>query len=131
MYGLNTINNVTKNAIYRLYFVAVRGDGASVGLFRAGLNVSTQMTVRVSTDSGSNGVATNTPVAVGSGLYYVDLTATEMNGDRVVVTIQFDSGSNGVAHGYSITTGAVGGGGGGLSAADLTSIRSIVLSLSR
>lgn len=69
-----------KNQAYRLYFTLLSIDNASI-IPRTGVtNFSVK---KLSKDNGSFNTTTNSPVEMGYGWYYIDLTADEMNADSV------------------------------------------------
>lgn len=71
-----------KNAAYRVYFPILDADGDPV-TGAAGLDSE------VSIDGGAFSDCTNEATEIGSsGIYYLDLTSGEMNGDAVVVRVQ-------------------------------------------
>lgn len=69
-----------KNVAYRVAFAGLKSDGT---LITAG----TGMDSEVSKDQGTFADCTNeaTEIASSSGIYYIDLTSTEMNADMVIV----------------------------------------------
>lgn len=71
-----------KNTAYRCYFPILDADGDPV-------TGATALDSEVSIDGGAFADCTNEATEIGStGLYYLDLTAGEMNGDGVVVRVQ-------------------------------------------
>ena len=72
-----------KNQAYRVTFPIFDGDGDLVA-GAAGLDSE------VSTDAGTFANCTNeaTQIATSSGMYYLDLTAAEMNGDTVAIIVK-------------------------------------------
>lgn len=73
-----------KNVAYRVTFPILDGDGDLVS-GAAGLSAS-----QISKDAGTFGSLTNsvTEIATASGMYYLDLTASEMNADTVAIEIK-------------------------------------------
>lgn len=72
-----------KNTAYRVYFPIYDADGDPVS-GAAGLDSE------VSKDGGTFADCTNeaTEIATSSGVYYLDLTSTEMNADATVITVK-------------------------------------------
>lgn len=77
-----------RNQAYRLYFCAVN-PGSSDAFVSIGTN-----TISVSKDGSALVTATNAGVGLDTGLFYVDLTATEMDADIVCVTFNGDTSRN-------------------------------------
>lgn len=71
-----------KNQAYRLYFDGRKNDGTLI-------TTGTGMDTELSKDAGTFADATNEAVeiATSSGVYYLELTAAEMNFDNVVVKV--------------------------------------------
>jgi hypothetical protein len=69
-----------KNAAYRVYFPMLKNDGTVITGW-------TSPTATVSQDGATAASATNTPTEIASsfGVGYLDLTASEMNADAVIV----------------------------------------------
>ncbi|MFN8563605.1 MAG: hypothetical protein U0703_18765 [Anaerolineae bacterium] len=69
-----------KNTAFRVYFPMIKNDGSVITGW-------TGAAASVSKDGGTAASATNTPTEIASsfGVGYLDLTATEMNADAVVV----------------------------------------------
>lgn len=70
-----------KNQAYRAYFAIYDADGDPVA-GAAGLDSE------VSKDGGALADCTNEATEIGQGIYYLDLTASEMNADGVVVIVK-------------------------------------------
>lgn len=75
-----------KNAAYRVYFPIFDADG---DLVTGALNLDSEVSVDGATFVDCTNEATE--IATSSGLYYLDLTAGEMNGDGVVVQVKTSS----------------------------------------
>jgi len=75
-----------KNVAYRVYFPILDADGDPV----AG---ATGLDSEISKDAGTFADCTNeaTEIATSSGMYYLDLTSTEMNADAVCIQIKTSS----------------------------------------
>ena len=75
-----------KNAAYRLTFGLFKSDGTLI-------TGATGLDSEVSKDAGTFGDCTNeaTEIATSSGIYYLDLTSTEMNADTVCVLVKSSS----------------------------------------
>lgn len=84
-----------KNQAYRWTFVILEADADPV-TGAAGLDSE------VSKDGGAFADCTNESVEVAQGVYYLDLTATEMNADTVVVVVK--SSTTGAKYAYGIFT---------------------------
>lgn len=102
------IINVAKNTAYRYHFQSWSLASSPIPELGA-INISPAK-LKISKDDGSYVNTTNNFVEVGNGLYYVDLTSTEMNAD--VISLYFGSGSGSGDHAM-IYTGLVGSGGSG------------------
>ena len=78
--------NPKKNVAYRVTFPILDADGDLV-------TGATGLDSEVSKDSGTFADCTNeaTEIATSSGVYYLDLTATEMNADTVAVIVKTSS----------------------------------------
>lgn len=78
--------NPKKNVAYRVTFPILDGDGDLV-------TGATGLDSEVSKDAGTFADCTNeaTEIATSSGVYYLDLTATEMNADTVAVIVKTTS----------------------------------------
>ena len=78
--------NPKKNVAYRVTFPILDADGDLV-------TGATGLDSEVSKDSGTFADCTNeaTEIATSSGVYYLDLTATEMNADTVAVMVKTSS----------------------------------------
>ena len=76
----------TKNAAYRVTFPILDADGDLV-------TGATALDSEVSQDAGTFADCTNeaTEIATSSGMYYLDLTASEMNADTVAVIVKTSS----------------------------------------
>ena len=75
-----------KNVAYRTTFAVRNTDGEMV----SGVTFETSLgggsgKVRVSKDGGSQANSTNSVSEIGGGLYFLDLTSTEMNADTVAI----------------------------------------------
>src|SRR3990167_9187505 len=72
-----------KNTAYRVYFPILDADGDLV-------TGAAALDSEVSKDGGPFADATNeaTEIATSSGMYYLDLTATEMNADTVAIIVK-------------------------------------------
>lgn len=75
----------TKNKAFRLYFSKVNTDG------NFAVNATT---VYISKDGSTRTEATNSIVTVSTGVYYIDLTADEMNANFLMVLFDGDAPSN-------------------------------------
>ena len=75
-----------KNAAYRVTFPILDADGDLV-------TGATALDSEVSIDAGTFADCTNeaTEIATGSGVYFLDLTAAEMNGDTIAVIVKTTS----------------------------------------
>lgn len=75
-----------KNTAYRLTFGIFKSDGTLI-------TGATGLDSEVSKDAGTFADCTNeaTEIATSSGIYYLDLTSTEMNADTVVVLVKSTS----------------------------------------
>lgn len=75
-----------KNAAYRVTFPILDADGDLV-------TGATGLDSEVSIDAGTfaDATAEATEIATGSGVYYLDLTAAEMNGDTIAVIVKTTS----------------------------------------
>ena len=71
-----------KNAAYRVVFHGLKNDGTLI-------TSGTGMDSEISKDQGTFADCTNeaTEIATNSGIYYLDLTGTEMNADNVTVKV--------------------------------------------
>ena len=69
-----------KNAAYRVYFPILKNDGSIITGW-------TSAAATISKDGGTSASATNAPTEIASswGIGYLDLTATEMNADAVII----------------------------------------------
>jgi len=78
--------NPKKNVAYRVTFPILDADGDLV-------SGATGLDSEVSKDGGTFADATNeaTEIATSSGVYYLDLTATEMNADTVAIIVKTTS----------------------------------------
>lgn len=86
MASTDALPHPRKNAAYRLTFPIYKNDGTLI----AG---ATGLDSEVSKDGGTFADATNeaTEIATSSGVYYLDLTSTEMNADTVAVVVKSSS----------------------------------------
>jgi len=75
--------NIPKNQAYRLHFMSINFDE----LAPSGVSY----TPTISIDDGGFASATNSVVHSGSGGKYIDLTASEMNGNKIVVKLAMTS----------------------------------------
>jgi hypothetical protein len=73
-----------KNTAFRHYFYLLDSDGAAV-------TSATGLDSEVSKDGGAYADCTNEATEVGQGLYYLDLTSTEMNADVVALLVKTSS----------------------------------------
>ena len=70
-----------KNQAFRVYFTILDADGDPV-------TGATGLDSEVSKDAGTFADCTNEATEIAQGMYYLDLTATEMNADSVVVIVK-------------------------------------------
>lgn len=73
-----------KNIAYTLWFVLYLTDDGAPSFSGFG---SYWSTLQISKDGGSFTTLTNTPVSMGNGWWYINLTANEMNADTVRISI--------------------------------------------
>jgi hypothetical protein len=75
-----------KNVAYRITFAIFKNDGTLI-------TGATALDSEVSKDAGTFADCTNeaTEIATASGIYYLDLTSTEMNADTVAVVVKTTS----------------------------------------
>lgn len=85
MYSYNNIAP-TKNSAFRLHFILFDSTTPVESAVITGQ--SSWTTKAISKDSGAFTSLTNSPVEIGNGWYYVDLTSDEMNADIVLVVIR-------------------------------------------
>lgn len=85
---MNTVREIrleaNKNKTYRLHFPLFAANSA--GLLKTNVMTSWD-TLNISKDGAAFASLANTPVSIGSGWYYIDLTATEMNAEFVTLNI--------------------------------------------
>ncbi len=77
-----------KNAAYRVVFPGLKNDGALI-------TSGTGMDSEISKDQGTFADCTNeaTEIATNSGVYYLDLTSSEMNADNVTLKVTWTNGN--------------------------------------
>lgn len=111
----------TKNQIFRLYFDFI-GNTVSATNHAYVAFYAIPPTIQISKDGGGFINTTNAPVSITTGRGYVDLTATEMNADVILIATSAYNGSNDSAAGACVcieiytTTGS---GGSGITAQDV------------
>lgn len=82
------ISNVTKNQAYRLYLAAdYTKDSVGDGIYPDGQPNLTGASYILSKDDGEITGTTNKGVFIDKGFFYIDLTAEEMNADKIVLYI--------------------------------------------
>lgn len=103
------INNVEKNVAYTHYLQFWTAGNNPSGMMSG--NPGLSGTISISKDGGAYTPTTNSLVEIGSGLYKIILTSTEMNAD-IINIYKVGSNSSYGGHHAMIVTGLVGSSGG-------------------
>lgn len=77
--NVSVTSNVKKNVAQNGIMFVMRN--ATTGLPQTGLTVTSQRAI----DGGSLVATTNSPTELGSGIYVIDLSAADMNGNHIIV----------------------------------------------
>lgn len=97
-----TLYNIPKGVARRIYCLPSQ-SGSMSSPFPFNSTVLLLATKKIAKDSGGFTSLTNAPVFVEQGLFYIDLTADEMNADMIVLNFMYASSSGGNSTYYIFT----------------------------